>query len=51
MTFPELEPTSQSAPSLSRIRRTLTEQAIAHAAAARWTDAAETNRKAARART
>jgi tetratricopeptide (TPR) repeat protein len=45
VTFPELEPTTQSAPSLSRIKRTLTEQAIAHAAAARWEDAADTNRK------
>jgi hypothetical protein len=45
VTFPELEPTAPSAPSLSRVKRTLTEQAIAAAAGARWDEAAETNRK------
>ena len=45
MTFPELEQTTQSAPSLSRIKRTLTEQAIAEAAAAQWAAAADVNRK------
>ena len=45
MTFPELEQTAPSAPSLSRIKRTLTEQAIAAATAADWEEAAEINRK------
>ncbi len=45
VTFPELEPSAQSAPSLSRIKRTLTEQAIALAANAQWADAADVNRK------
>lgn len=45
MTFPELEQTTPSAPSLSRIKRTLTDQAIASAASADWEEAAETNRK------
>ena len=45
MTFPELEQTAPSAPSLSRIKRTLTEQAIAAATAAAWEEAAEINRK------
>ena len=45
MTFPELEQTAPSAPSLSRIKRTLTEQAIAAATAASWEEAAEINRK------
>ncbi len=45
MTFPELEQSTPAAPSLSRIKRTLTEQAIAHAATAHWADAADTNRK------
>jgi hypothetical protein len=45
VTFPELEQTTQSAPSLSRIKRTLTEQAIAEAAAAEWAAAADVNRR------
>ena len=45
MTFPELEQTAPSAPSLSRIKRTLIEQAIAGATAARWDEAADINRK------
>ncbi|HSW42026.1 MAG TPA: tetratricopeptide repeat protein [Patescibacteria group bacterium] len=45
MTFPELEQTAPSAPSLSRIKRMLTEQAIASATAARWAEAADINRK------
>jgi hypothetical protein len=45
VTFPELEQTTQSAPSLSRVKRTLTEQAIAEAAAAEWAAAADVNRK------
>ena len=45
MTFPELEQRAPSAPSLSRIKRTLTEQAIAGATAARWDEAADINRK------
>ncbi|MCU0483454.1 MAG: tetratricopeptide repeat protein [Chloroflexi bacterium] len=44
MTFPELEG-SATAPSLSRIKRQLSEQAIAQAAAANWEDAADVNRK------
>ena len=44
MTFPELEG-SATAPSQSRIKRQLSEQAIAQAAAASWEDAADTNRK------
>ncbi len=45
MTFPELEQTTPSAPSISRTKRTLTEQAIAAATGARWDEAAEVNRK------
>jgi len=45
VTFPELEQATPSAPSLSRIKRSLTDQAIASAAAALWEEAAETNRK------
>jgi tetratricopeptide (TPR) repeat protein len=45
VTFPELEQSAPSAPSLSRIKRTLTEQAIAAATAAGWDEAAEINRK------
>src|SRR5450759_1183477 len=45
VTFPELEQTTQSAPSLSRVKRTLVEQAIAEAAAAQWAAAADVNRK------
>jgi Flp pilus assembly protein TadD len=45
VTFPELEPTTPSAPSLSRTKRTLTEQAIAAATGARWDEAADVNRK------
>jgi hypothetical protein len=44
VTFPELEPAAPSAPSLSRIKRQLTEQAIAAATAASGR-AAEINRK------
>ncbi len=45
MTFPELEQAAPSAPSLSRIKRSLVDQAIVAATAARWADAAETNRR------
>ncbi len=45
MTFPELEQTTPSAPSLSRVKRTLVDQAIAAAADARWDEAAEINRR------
>jgi hypothetical protein len=45
VTFPELEQATPSAPSLSRVKRALTEQAIEAAAAARWADAVETNVK------
>lgn len=44
MTFPEME----SAPSpiaATRLKRQLAEQAIAHAAAGKWSEAAETNRR------
>ena len=44
MTFPELE-ASATAPSQSRIKRQLSEQAIGQAAGAHWEDAAEANRK------
>jgi len=44
LTFPELE-ASATAPSQSRIKRQLSEQAIAQAAAAEWEAAAESNRR------
>ncbi len=45
MTFPETNSTASSPAATTRIKRTLAEQAIAHAAAGQWTDAADTNRK------
>ncbi len=45
MTFPELEPPAPAAPSLSRIKRSLSDQAIAAAAAAEWQEAADVNLK------
>jgi tetratricopeptide (TPR) repeat protein len=45
VTFPEIDATAQSPAGLTRMKRQLAEQAIAHATAARWEDAADTNRK------
>ncbi len=45
MTFPELETTAASAANQVRLKRQLAEQAISQASAARWAEAAETNRK------
>ncbi|MEI8333462.1 MAG: tetratricopeptide repeat protein [Chloroflexota bacterium] len=44
MTFPDLE-APNAAPSSSRVKRQLTDQAIAQATQAHWTEAAETNRR------
>jgi len=45
VTFSDLENSAASAASTIRLKRALVEQAIAHATAAQWADAAETNRK------
>ena len=45
MTFPDIETTAQPPVNLTRQKRQLAEQAIAQAAAAEWSDAAESNRK------
>jgi len=45
LTFPELETTKPSAAAQTRMKRQLAEQAIAQATAARWADAADTNRR------
>jgi tetratricopeptide (TPR) repeat protein len=45
VTFPDVETTPQSPANLTRTKRQLAEQAIAHASAAEWDQAAETNRK------
>jgi tetratricopeptide (TPR) repeat protein len=45
VTFPEVEANSHSPVNATRMKRQLAEQAIAHAAAAQWSDAADTNRK------
>ncbi len=45
MTFPEIESKASSAANQTRFKRQLVEQAIAHAAAANWSEAAETNRR------
>ena len=45
MTFPEAETTTGSPVNQTRVKRQLADQAIAQAAAAEWSDAAETNRK------
>ncbi len=45
MTFPEIEAAAQTPAGQTRLRRQLAEQAIAHATAANWAEAAETNRR------
>ncbi len=45
MTFPDTETTIKSPRAISRMKRQLAEQAIAHATAAEWQDAADTNRR------
>jgi tetratricopeptide (TPR) repeat protein len=45
VTFPDIETTNQTPVNLTRQKRQLAEQAIAHSTAARWAEAAETNRK------
>ncbi len=45
MTFPEIDAAAQTPAGQTRLKRQLAEQAIAHATAARWADAAETNRR------
>ena len=45
MTFPDIESTAQSPVNLTRQKRQLADQAIAQASAARWAEAAATNRK------
>ncbi len=45
MTFPDIESTAQSPVNLTRQKRQLADQAIAQASAAKWSDAAATNRK------
>lgn len=45
MTFPEIDAAAQTPAGQTRLKRQLAEQAIAHASAAHWSDAAETNRK------
>ena len=45
MTFPDVDTHVQSPVNLVRLKRTLAEQAIAHATAADWTAAAATNRR------
>ena len=45
MTFPDIETTAQSPVNLTRQKRQLADQAIAQASAAKWADAAATNRK------
>lgn len=45
MTFPEVETAKPSVANQTRMKRQLAEQAIAHASAARWEDAADINRK------
>ena len=45
VTFPDVETTQQTPVNLTRTKRQLAEQAIAHASAAEWDEAAETNRK------
>lgn len=44
MTFPEMD-NATSPVAATRLKRQLAEQAVAHAAAGKWTDAAETNRR------
>ncbi len=45
MTFPDIESTAQSPVNLTRQKRQLADQAIAQASAAKWADAAATNRR------
>ena len=45
MTFPEVDTAASRPVNPTRVKRQLADQAIAHAAAAQWSDAAETNRK------
>ena len=45
VTFPEIDAAAQTPAGQTRLKRQLAEQAIAHATAARWADAAETNRR------
>jgi len=45
VTFPEVESTAQTPVNQTRLKRQLADQAIAHAAAGQWNDAADTNRK------
>jgi tetratricopeptide (TPR) repeat protein len=45
VTFPDIETTAQSPVNLTRQKRQLADQAIAQASAAKWADAAATNRK------
>ena len=45
MTFPDIDTTAQSPVNLTRQKRQLADQAIAQASAARWAEAAATNRK------
>jgi hypothetical protein len=45
VTFPEIESNAQSPVNQTRVKRQLADQAIAHATAAQWSDAADTNRK------
>ena len=45
MTFPDIESTAQSPVNLTRQKRQLADQAIAQASAAKWSDAAATNRR------
>ena len=45
VTFPEIDAAAQTPAGQTRLKRQLAELAIVHANAARWTDAAETNRR------
>ena len=45
MTFPEVDSQPSSAVNQTRLKRQLADQAIAHATASQWTDAAETNQR------
>jgi Flp pilus assembly protein TadD len=45
VTFPEVDTQPTSAVNQVRLKRQLADQAIAHATAAQWSDAAETNRR------
>jgi tetratricopeptide (TPR) repeat protein len=45
VTFPEIDAAAQTPAGQTRLKRQLAELAIVHATAARWTEAAETNRR------